>query len=481
MADGKVWKAGMIKHVFEKMGEFLVDLLKLDQPGKGKTGIHGELVSLSSEGKAAVRKYYVRKCSVLSAILLGGMLLSAIGFFVYLADPGETKTQTLVRPGYGEGDRKEALTVQVKGEEEMQELEVTVQERKYTDGEKQKLLDLAVEELERVLPGENASLDEVRSDLDFPVSMENGAVKVSWMTVPYGIVGEDGKINKAEDEEGTLVKIQATLSCNGAEALYETYVKVFPPVLSEEEQFQKELQKEVEQADAKGSHEETMELPEYVDGREITWSRRRDNPFTALLALTLILFAAVYFEMDSMVHKKAESRKNQLMLDYPDLMWKMTMLLGAGLSMKGVFSRISEEYLRKNETALKKSAGSGKSVPGKLRGAGRLKVRYVYEEVTAACYEMQSGISEAQAYERFGKRCQLPEYIRLGSVLSQNLKKGSKGLTILLEQEAETSLNDRKNHARKIGEQAGTKLLFPMVLMLGVVLIILMVPAFLSF
>ena len=94
---------------------------------------------------------------------------------------------------------------------------------------------------------------------------------------------------------------------------------------------------------------------------------------------------------------------------------------------------------------------------------------------------MQSGISEAQAYERFGKRCQLPEYIRIGSVLSQNLKKGAKGLTSMLEMEAEASLNDRKNNARKFGEKAGTKLLLPMILMLGVVLAILMIPAFLSF
>ena len=105
----------------------------------------------------------------------------------------------------------------------------------------------------------------------------------------------------------------------------------------------------------------------------------------------------------------------------------------------------------------------------------------MYEEITCTCYEMQSGIPEAQAYERFGRRCQLPEYIRLGSVLSQNLKKGAKGLTALLEKEAEASLNERKNHARKIGERSGTRLLLPMTLMLGIVLVILMVPAFLSF
>ena len=168
----------MIKKIFEKVGEFLVDVLKLDQPGRGKSGIHQELVSLSTEGRAAIRKYYVKKCSVLAAVLICGILLSVVGLLVYMAEPGETEMKSLVRPGYGEGDRKEALSAQVEGEEEARQLEITVQERKYTDREKQQLLDNAVRELETTLPGENTSLDEVRSDLNFPVSMENGAVKV---------------------------------------------------------------------------------------------------------------------------------------------------------------------------------------------------------------------------------------------------------------------------------------------------------------
>lgn len=41
---------------------------------------------------------------------------------------------------------------------------------------------------------------------------------------------------------------------------------------------------------------------------------------------------------------------------------------------------------------------------------------------------MQSGIAEADAYERFGRRCQMPEYIRLGTVLSAKFEKRDKGL-----------------------------------------------------
>lgn len=450
-----------VKDTFIRMGEFLVRILRLDGSGKGKPELQQEIVSLYAGRKSSIREYYVRKILLFLAVLVGGLIFSLICLSVYLIRGGEVQMQSIVRPGYGEGDRKEWLTVHVEGEEDDRKLEVKVQERKYTDDEKQKLLDLALKELEQQISGENESLDEVRRDLVFPDRLAGGAVRVSFLTIPYGVIAEDGSLIGSEDENGTQVEIQGTLTCAGMEAVHTVFVKVFPPELPEQERFLQSVRREVEHADSRDSHEATVALPAEVEDRQLAWSRKRQNPFPAAFILTLILAFGIWLEMDSVTHRRAQERKGQLLLDYPDLMWKMTMLLGAGLSMKGIFTRISDEYLREKKSSK--------------------KIRHVYEEVTYTCREMQSGIPESQAYERFGKRCQLPEYIRLGSVLSQNLKKGSKGLTQLLETEAESSLTDRKNHARKIGERAGTKLLFPMMLMLGIVLVILMVPAFLSF
>ena len=460
--------------LFEKMGVFLVDLLKLDQPGKGKQRLQQELTSLSQNGKSAVKDYYVRKISVSLTVLTAGIMLTLVSFAAYISGGQNTGTELLARPGYREGDRKEALTVQVDGEDTAQQMEITVQERKYTDQEKQKLLDQALQKLDELLPGENESLDKVQSDLYLPESLEDGAVQISWATTPYGVIGEDGSLKEAENEDGTLVELQGTLTCQGKETVYTAYAKVFPPELPEQERLRKSIQEQVERADANESHEKELRLPTTVEGKSLTWYETSENPVPAVLALTLVLAVVVYLEMDSQVHQKAEERKNQLMLSYPDLMWKMTMLLGAGLSIKGVFSRIANEYQRSR-------ANQPRSGAFLLGRAEKEQVNYAYEEILRTCFEMQSGVPEGQAYERFGRRCELPEYIRLGSVLSQNLRKGAKGLTDLLETEAEASLNERKSHARKIGERAGTKLLLPMMLMLGIVLVILMVPAFLSF
>ena len=97
------------------------------------------------------------------------------------------------------------------------------------------------------------------------------------------------------------------------------------------------------------------------------------------------------------------------------------------------------------------------------------------------CYELQVGRSETEAYDHFGKRCQLQPYIRLSALLSQNIRKGSNDLLRMLRQEADSAFAERKSLAKKLGEEAGTKLLLPMMMMLCVVMVIIMIPAYFSF
>ncbi|MBS6280243.1 MAG: hypothetical protein KH449_05510, partial [Lachnospiraceae bacterium] len=152
-------------------------------------------------------------------------------------------------------------------------------------------------------------------------------------------------------------------------------------------------------------------------------------------------------------------RKNQMILDYPDIVNKLTLYMGAGMTVKRAWKKIAEDYKRQQDT---------------------MGIRYAYEEMCSSCHEMDSGVAESSCYENYGRRCDVQAYVRLGALLSQNLRKGTKGLTQLLKAEALQAFEDRKANARKRGEEAGTKLLLPMFLMLSVVLVIVIVPAFLS-
>ena len=131
------------------------------------------------------------------------------------------------------------------------------------------------------------------------------------------------------------------------------------------------------------------------------------------------------------------------------------------MTVRNVFARLSEEYLAKREQGMSKS--------------------YMYEELVRTNREIQAGKSEAKAYEAFGIRCQGQEYSRLCTLLTQNLRKGNGELLNLLQEESRKAFEDRMGKVRKKGEEAGTKLLFPMVMMLLIVMVVIMIPAYMTF
>ena len=71
--------------------------------------------------------------------------------------------------------------------------------------------------------------------------------------------------------------------------------------------------------------------------------------------------------------------------------------------------------------------------------------------------------------------------MKLASLLEQNRKTGLKNLRYLLEEEVAAAFEERKNIAKRLGEEAGTKLLLPLFMMLGIVMVMVVAPAFLSF
>lgn len=111
----------------------------------------------------------------------------------------------------------------------------------------------------------------------------------------------------------------------------------------------------------------------------------------------------------------------------------------------------------------------------------QVKPEEVYEQMLLSYREMQDGVGELKVYERFGERCGTPQYRKLTMLIMQNLRKGSAGLRQSLEKEVADAFVLRKNLAKKAGEEAGTKILLPMVLMLCIVMVIILVPAFLTF
>ena len=228
-------------------------------------------------------------------------------------------------------------------------------------------------------------------------------------------------------------------------------------VLTEEEEKEQQLLEFVENYNSEQENDDYYYLPAAWNGRTLKWRTPHDNTGNLLSAIA-IASAFVMIVITSQEEQKEKARRyEELMMDYPGLIMKFTLLVQAGMTVRNAFRKIAVDYKKKKEK------------------------RVAYEEIVTACYEMESGVSELEAYRRFGERCGHVKYKTFATLLIQNLQKGSSHMGEMLEKESVEAWDDRKRKAKVLGEAATTKLLVPMVLMLGVVMAIVMLPACLSF
>ena len=94
---------------------------------------------------------------------------------------------------------------------------------------------------------------------------------------------------------------------------------------------------------------------------------------------------------------------------------------------------------------------------------------------------LTEGENERNAYETFVGQMDSMSYRRLMRLLINNLEKGSKDICHQLNVEAGQAYEQRLLLAKKLGEEASTKMLIPMMLMMILVMVIVMAPAMIGF
>ncbi|MCI6092524.1 hypothetical protein MR781_08375 [bacterium] len=368
------------------------------------------------------------------------------------------------REDYGGNSVNHQLQMQIEGEKS-ENVEIQVSPRMYSEEEVQSLFRQAMNKLDQVILGENETADHVVKPLCFPQELEGYPFAISWEPGRYDVMDMNGRINQdavlEEDPEGegVLVKITGILRYGTEEAAYNTQVLVFADV-EETETIRNQVLNAARQAEEVSREEKSFVLPEQVNGRTVRWRFRKESKVMPVLMLGAVICVFLVVQERQKKEKLRKDRKEQMLFDYPEIVSQFTMLMGAGMTAKNVWKKITADYCGQKE-----------------RGG---RVRDAYEEMVITLQEMQSGIPEAECYERFAARCGLVPYMKMGALLSQNLRKGAKGTSDMLKMEAIQAMEDRKSRARRLGEEAGVKLLLPMLLMLVIVLVIVVVPAFLS-
>jgi hypothetical protein len=345
------------------------------------------------------------------------------------------------------------------------DIKIEVEPSLYTDEELEGLFDKAEDEYLSLLKGRNSSLDEIKYDLYPAEECSIRGMKAEWEMGPSDCIRRDGTVDREriQDKESVSITLTMILTERGEERdrrVAEVTVTVLPPEERPEDEFRQALESAMAEAGKEGDQE--LILPKVVGGSPVSYSEPSDVSGAVIVAvLGVIAAAALAYLQDKRLTEAVDRRNRQMLLDYGEFVGELTVLTGAGLSVRQAWNRI----------VFNMQAGQEK-------GAER---KYLYREMLLTKNAMDRGVAEEYAYKDFGRRCGQPPYLRLGSLLETNVRKGSKSLNVMLRQEAEDAFGDRMQLARREGEKISSKLLIPMMLQFVLVLIILMVPAFMSF
>lgn len=166
-----------------------------------------------------------------------------------------------------------------------------------------------------------------------------------------------------------------------------------------------------------------------------------------LLFMGLIVGGLLILYLDLALFDKLTARRQEILLDLPQVLSKLTLLVNSGMVLRDAWKRVS--------------------ITGE---------RVLYQELQNTNLEMENGVAEIDAYRNFAERCNVKEIRKFTSLIIQNLNKGNEELAYFMKDLSDEMWEVKKSQVKQKGEKANTQLLLPMMLILIGILIMVMVP-----
>lgn len=179
------------------------------------------------------------------------------------------------------------------------------------------------------------------------------------------------------------------------------------------------------------------------NGGSLTW-------LSLGILLAIVLPVALFRDLQKKVHE----REQDILMELPELLNKIVLLVGAGETVQRAIIRCVQ---RKQENAAEHP---------------------LYRELLQMVSEMETGYSFQQALESFSKRCGVQEVSVFTTTVLLNFRRGGSEFGLALRDLSRTLWDKRKAVSRMRGEQASSKMVFPMVMIFVIVMILVGTPAF---
>ena len=405
-----------------------------------------------ANAKVQMKKYYKTKKKEMLILLFLAICLLGISVCLEIQSM-KPKENKLRRNDYGGGKKEVSLEVKV-NEEQWSPLVIDLEEKEYSKEEIAYMYQELIEELPSIIKMENTDLQEVSSDLNLVAMVDEYPFRISWNSSKPEVVDVDGSVyfeNVTQEEE---VRLFVFLQYGAWEKEEVISITVLPKN-KEDNLFY--LSKSLKEKESVTREEETFKLPDTYKEDTLQWRYPSTNSTVVLGILFLLILPFISYQKDAEIHQRILQRREELLDSYPEFISQLILYMEAGMSVSGALFRLQKE------------------------GQKRDKKGYLYEELAYVCRQMKNGLPEKEGYELLAIRCNLSNYRKLINLLLQHIQKGSNTILDNLRKEAAKAVEEKKGRIQKKGEEMGTKLLFPMMIMLLIVMIFIMVPALFSF
>lgn len=420
-----------------------------------------EMLSLGISKEKAYKEYIIQKLEFILLLFLLGTIICVFVKWQTNSHNLIDKDGMITRNESGNASQEINLAVSAQGKS-VEDITFSLESRIYTNQEIVSLYQEFLSPLKTKVLDKNTSFSDVVYPLNLINAVEGYPFYVEWRVSDLNVIDSTGIVNyQYEEKEKNHIILSAEITYEDFEETEEIDIWVTEKKLSEKESWHRDIMTAITTIKNNTKDQPQVQLPTEIGGIEVAWRERKQDVsilyFVGICAVTIV----IYFLQDKDLHAKSLKRKKSILKEYPVIVNKLALYLGAGMTIRNAFLQITENYRNQKEDRVIKNP--------------------IYKELVYSCNELQAGISEREVYEGFGKRIGLQEYTRLANILNQNLKKGNSTILIRLKEEGKVALNDRVLNKRKEGEEAESKLLLPMIMMLFVVMVMIMMPAFSSF
>ncbi len=303
----------------------------------------------------------------------------------------------------------------------------------------------------------------IDKDIELPASADGGAFSISWLSHDPEILSSNGRVKLDNLEESREVDLTMTISYYDYSAEYVFSVLVGERVKTKQQLVTQELEQALCNLEQETIEEAQLLLPEKVN--DIKVSTKKDEAGGEYLLLGLVCCIVAVLFLLCRLKESSDKRDTELMREYPYFVDSVWLYVEAGMNIR----RALLEYVDSSEKKhrLTKNRESNNYI--------------LTKEIAYTLHEIDNGQTEYLAYEELGERLGLSPYKTIMRHMSQNLRMGTKDLKSLMESEVNMALEAKKENAKQLGEEASTKLVFPMIILLVVVMVLIMTPAFMGF